>query len=298
MSDKPKKEKKEKPPKEKKEKKEKKAKKQKLPKPSNKKVKVCPNCLAEIPKKAKACPHCAAKQKGKNPLLFVLPLLLVLVIGAGVSIYVFHFPIAPPAELPFEIPFLSGPKISETVLGQGMELTAKQEEAVNAVFSECGFKQITQVSKIGADSTTTSYAVEDADTERFMSTDDPIEVRVENETKTVQSITFQSNPIYADGEVVSQMTDYYMDMSERDVYMQAALDEVKARLDLPEVAVFPSRSHWTFQEEEGDVLIVSSTVTTKGGSGAETVRPFQVRFQEGSFVSVTFTEQNGQDGAS
>ena len=272
MSDKPKKEKKEK-------------------KPKNKKVKVCPNCQVEIPKSAKVCPSCAAKQKGRSPLLLVIPLLLLLLVGAAGSDFVFHYPVQPPFELPFEIPFLNGPKISETPLGQGMELTAKQEEAVVAVLDQCGFKAVTQVSELTADSTTTSYAVEDVNTERFMMGEDPVVVRLENETKTVQSIAYQENTLYANEEVVSQLTDYYMDMAERDIYMEAAIREVKSQLPLPEVAVFPSRSHWTFTEKEENVLIVESTVTTKDGSGEEKVRPFRARFEDGSLVSVTFQEE-------
>ena len=269
-------------------KKEKKSKKEKLPKPSNKKMKICPNCMTEIPKKAKVCPSCAAKQKGKNPLALIIPLLLVLVIGAGVSVFVFHFPIDPP----FELPFLSSePKYADTVLGQGMELTAKQEEAMTAIFDQCGFKKITQVSKLISDASTTSYAIQDSDTGRFMTSSDPITVRVEDETKTLKSIVFQNNAIYANEEVVSQITDYYLDMAERDVYMQTVLDEVKARLDLPELAVFPSRSHWEYSEEEGDVVVVKSFVTTKDGTGAETDRPFQAKFEKGSFLSVTFLEE-------
>ena len=282
MSDKPKKEKKEK--------KEKKPKKQKLPKPSNKKVKVCPNCLAEIPKKAKVCPSCAAKQKGKVVLL-ALPLVLLLLLGAFVSLFGFHFPVTPPFELPFDIPIISGPKMSETVLGLGMELTAKQEEAVTAVLGECGFKEITKVSQVASDTETTSYAVHDVDTERFLSGTDPILVRMENESKTVQSVMFREETIYNGEEVVSQVTDYYMDMSERDIFMQEVLNKVKDRLELPEVAVFPSRSHWTFTEEEDGVLIVESYVTTKDGTGAETVRYFTARFEDASLVSLTLSEE-------
>lgn len=280
MSDKPKKEKK----------KEKKPKKQKLPKPSNKKVKVCPSCLAEIPKKAKVCPSCAAKQKSLAYLLLVVPMVALLLLGAFVSVFGFHFPITPPFELPFDIPIISGPKLSETVLGQGMELTAKQEEAVILVLNECGFKEITQAAQVSSDAAATSYAVHDVDTERFMSGTDPILVRVENETKTVQSITFREDTIYNGEEVVAPITDYYMDMSERDVYMQDILNRVKDRLELPEVAVFPSRSHWTFTEEADGVLIIDSYVTTKDGTGEETVRPFTAKFENGSFVSLSFSE--------
>jgi len=272
-------------------KKEKKPKKQKTPKPkpSSKKVKFCQKCGVEIPKSAKICPSCAAKQKA-SVLLLVLPMAVLLTLGAGFSLFGFHYPVTPPFELPFRLPLVSGPLMSETPLGLGMELTVKQEEAVTAVLDACGFKRITQVSKVGSDASATSYAVQDVDTERFLAGADPIVVRMENETKTVQSITFGDASIYNGEEAVAQITDYYMDMSERDVYMQEVLNKVKDRLELPETAVFPSRSHWTFTEEEDGVLIVESYVTTKDGSGAETVRPFTAKFEKGSFVSLAFTE--------
>ena len=277
MSDKPKKEKKEKKPKE------------KLPKPNDKKHnKICPNCKSEIPKKAKVCPSCAAKQKGMNPLIIILPVLLVLLIAAAVSIFVFHFPIDPP----FELPFLSSePKYADSVLGQSMELTEKEEAAAVEILTQCGFKTITRVTQIRSDSTSTSYAVQDTDTERFMNSRNHIVVRVDNEEKIVRAVTFGDEGIYLNGEVVAQITDFYLDMAERDKYMDAALEAVKSRLDLPEVASFPSRSHWTFTESEDRTLLtVESTVTTKDGAGTEFTLPFQVRFEEGELASVNFLE--------
>jgi len=271
-------------------KKEKKPKKQKIPKPKpGKQMKFCQKCGMEIPKSAKICPGCAAKQKG-NVLLLVLPMAVLLVLGTAFSLFGFHYPVTPPFELPFRLPLVSGPLMSETPLGLGMELTVKQEEAVTAVLDACGFKKITQVSKVGSGAATTSYAVQDVDTERFLVGTDPIVVQMEDETKTVQSITLGDEPIYNGEEAVSQITDYYMDMSERDVYMQEVMNKVKDRLELPEVAVFPSRSHWTFTEEADSVLIVESYVTTKDGSGTESVRPFTAKFEKDKFVSVTFAE--------
>lgn len=284
MSDKPKKEKK---AKKEKPAKEKKAKKEKLPKPSNNKVKVCPECLAEIPKKATVCPHCSSQQKARSPLPLMLPLFLLLLLGAAFSVIGFQYPVAPPFEVPFEIPFLSGPQISETPLGQGMELTAEQEEAVMVIFDQCGLKEITQVDKVGEDRTTTFYAVQDGNTSRFMDPDDPITVRIVNEDKTVRSIIYRNLPLYANDQVLDVITEHYMDMSERDVYMQIVLNEVKDRLELPEVAVFPSRPYWVFKED-GRTLTVESYVTTKDGSGGEEKRPFKAIFEKGKFQSLTF----------
>jgi len=122
----------EKPKKEKKAKKGKKEKKEKKEKAPQ--VKICPNCEAEIPKKAKVCPNCEAKQKGGNKLLLILVPIIVLLAAASVSIAVFSFPVA--------LPFLSS--VSDTMLGQAMGLSSKQEEAVLAVLAECGFQALGQ----------------------------------------------------------------------------------------------------------------------------------------------------------
>lgn len=266
--------------------KEKKAKKEKEPKAKKEKgikTKICPACQAEIPKKAKVCPNCQEKQKsGKKPVLVIIPLLLVLLlVGAGVSIFVFHFPIDPP----FNLPFL-GPKISETVLGQGMELTKQQEEVVLTVLTECGFEEICQVDTIKKTSKSTTYAVQDTSTERFLDTDDPIMVQMRNETKTVDSIQFKDQNIYAHGRVVKPITDYYLDIAERDIYLSLTLTAVKSRLDFPETAVFPSKSKWDYTMGEDGNVTVQSTVTCRDASGKEITRAFQVLFEDGAFASM------------
>lgn len=105
---------------------EKKPQKEKKPKKEKAvKMKVCPSCQAEIPQKAKLCPHCAAEQKGKSPLPVILAVVVpLLILAAGaVSVFVFHFPVDPPFDLPF------GKQVNETPLGTAMELSGKQEEA-------------------------------------------------------------------------------------------------------------------------------------------------------------------------
>ena len=256
------------------------------------KTKVCPACQAEIPKKAKVCPNCNEKQKsGKKPILVLIPLLLVLLlVGAAVSIFVFHFPIDPP----FELPFL-GPKISETVLGEGMELTKKQEEEVLAVLNECGFGEISAVETIKETSKSTTYAVSDTSTERFLDTDDPIVVQMKNATKTIDSVQFQDHSIYAHGQVVSPITDYYLDMAERDIYLSLTLTAVKSRLEVPEAAVFPSKSSWEYTMGEGTQVTVRSTVTCRDASGKEEERAFVAHFEDGAFASLEFEGEEEED---
>lgn len=160
-----------------------------------------------------------------------------------------------------------------------------------AVLAECGFQEISEIRTVKEGSKRTSYAVSDYDTERFLDVEDAFVVQLLNETKTVESITFLDHDIYANGRVVSKVTDYYLGQDQRDDYLKATLSAVRARLTFPETAVFPSRSHWTFTEEEDGVLIVESYVTTKDGTGAETVRYFTARFEDASLVSLTLSEE-------
>jgi len=264
--------------------KEKKAKKEKAPKKEKKekKARICPNCKAEVPKKAKVCPNCQAKLKGGNRLVLILVPIVVLIAAAAVSIVVFGFPVS--------LPFLSS--TSDTMLGQAMELTSEQEEAVLAVLSECGFQEISEVRTVKAGSKRTSYAVSDVETERFLDAEDAIVVQLLNETKTVESITFQDHDIYANGQVVAPITDYYLGRARRDEYLVATLAAVKARLDFPETAVFPSRSSWSYTMD-GENVTVQSTVTAKDGSGKETVYPFQAQFTGDELVSLTFDKDEG-----
>lgn len=266
---------------EKKEKKPKKEKKEKKPKKEKPiKTKKCPACHQEIPKKAKICPHCAAKQKG-NPLPLILAILLALLLMLSVSIVVFHFPIAPPFDLPF-----TGKPITESVLGQGMELNKKEDAAVSAVLEECGFKEIREVKELSSTERSTFYNVNDVDTIRFLDRADTLIVEVDNTTKTVENITYQDKDIYMNGHLIESITDFYLDAATRDVYLSATLTAVKARLELPETAEFPSKGSWRYTMD-GENVTVESTVTSKTNSGETQTRPFTAKFEKGSFVSIT-----------
>ena len=264
--------------KEKKPKEEKQPKKEKKPKKEKPvKMKVCPSCKAEIPKKAKLCPHCAAKQKGMNPLALIVPLLLV-VVGA-VSVFVFHFPVDPPFELPF------GKEPDKTPLAAAMDLSGKEEEAVIAVFDQCGVRQITDAKKRSSNGTSSVYVLNDAETSLYADTQDAIIVQINDKTKTVDSIDYRNHAVYRGGQVVAQATDFYLDSAERDEYLALALAAVKAELEFPELASFHAKSGWDYTMEDNRVT-VRSTVSVKTSGGGTETRSFQVNFEDGKFVSI------------
>ena len=265
---------------------EKKPQKEKKPKKEKAvKMKVCPSCQAEIPQKAKLCPHCAAEQKGKSPLPVILAVVVpLLILAAGaVSVFVFHFPVDPPFDLPF------GKQVNETPLGTAMELSGKQEEAVTAVFEQCGIFKITDAKKRSSNGTSSVYVLNDAETSLYSVTKDAIIVQINDKTKVVDSIDFRENAVYRGGQVVAQATDFYLGSDERDQYLALALTAVKARLEFPELASFHAKSGWDYTMEENKVT-VKSTVSIKTAGGGEEVRPFLVEFEDGEFVSITLGE--------
>lgn len=272
---------------EKKEKKAKKPKKEKPPKkekaPKPPKTKICPACKAEIPKKAKLCPHCAAPQKNTFPMVLVIVIALLLVLAAGsVSIFIFHFPIDPPFDLPI------GASIADTPLAAAMELTKKEEEAVTAVFEECGIQRITDARVRSSNANSSVYVLSDVETSLYPETRECIIVQIDNATGAIDSINFEDHPVYRNGQVVAQVTDFYLGTEERDTYLSLTLPAVKGKLDLPETAVFPSKSHWEYtMEEENNGVTVRSTVTTKTANGGAETRDFEAVFEKGKLVSIT-----------
>ena len=269
--------------------KEKQPKPEKAKKEKKGKVMTCPSCEMEIPKKAKICPRCgkALPKKKKSPLAFILPVLL-LVVAALVSVVVFAFPVGLPIELPFGLPIKLTPKLSDTVLGEAMELTEKQEKSVLAVLESCGFEEVVAAEQLPTAGKNQAYTVQDAALERFTEGENTV-VKINGESKEVLTISFRNKEIYANGEVISQLSDHYLGQDGRDAYMDKVLEEIQGRLDLPETAVFPSRSKWEFHEE-GEQVIVQSSATAKSTSGVETQFPFEVVFENQEIVSVKMGE--------
>ena len=272
--------------------KEKKPKPAKAPKEKKAKVITCPFCEMEIPKKAKICPRCgkALPKKKRGPMAILAPV-IVLLLAALISIVVFAFPVGLPIELPFGLPIKLGPKLSDTVLGEAMELTEKQEKAAVSVLESCGFDEIVAVEELPSAGKNQAYDVRDTALERYTDGENAV-VKVSEETKEIVTVSFRGYDLYANGEVLSQLSEHYLNAEDRDELMVAALDAVKGHLDLPDTAVFPSRSKWNYTED-GERVIVSVVVKAKNTSNVETEYPFEVVFEGKEVVSVTL--KDGQE---
>lgn len=181
-------------------------------------------------------------------------------------------------------------------MGQAMELSNKQEAAIQAVFDQCSIYRISEVKPLVSDDESSTYAVNDSETVHFSDTQDAIVVELDNETKTVNSIDFQKNAVYRNGVVIAQATDFYLTGEQRDEYLDKCLTAVKSRIPLPETASFPAKSAWTY-EMDGDKVTVSSTVTAKDTTGTPETRYFTAEFEAGEFVTIRIGDLVPSDGA-
>lgn len=176
----------------------------------------------------------------------------------------------------------SGPRLSKTTLGKEVELTAEQEADMIDVFSQCGIGEIVSASTVQKGEEKTSYHLKDSETQSYR---DPIVVWVINETKVVDAIYYGDYDIYVNGSVIAQITDYYIDSTERDEYRLMAQMAVNQVLSFPDTAKYPSIGKWKFGVED-ETTIVQSTVTAKNALNAEIEMKFQVKFNGETVVSL------------
>ncbi|MDE6261569.1 MAG: hypothetical protein K2M42_12080 [Oscillospiraceae bacterium] len=232
------------------------------------KLKKCKFCHSDIQKKEKVCPNCGRKVKRHG---WVFPLFVVIVLCVAFSAAVNSKSSS------------GGSSASRTTLGKAMELSVEQEATMIDVFTQCGIGEITSAVKFQGGEGHTSYHLKDKETSAYKS--GTIVVWVTDETKTVESIYFKDHDIYLDGAVVAQITDFYVNSTDRDNYRVAAQLAVNQLLNYPDTAKYPAISGWVFGIED-NIVIVQSSVKAKNAFNMEDNLSFQVKFESGNIISL------------
>lgn len=173
----------------------------------------------------------------------------------------------------------------QSILAKTMELNPTQETAVLKIFEACGIGEIVSASRVQAGEEHTSYHLKDKETNAYKGAEYAFVVWVDNASKTVESIYFHSQSIYIDGEVLSPVTDYYVNSEDRSKYRVASQLAVQQLLSYPDSAKFPAISGWAFGVEDG-TIIVQSSVTAKNAFNMESKMTFQVKFVSGNITSL------------
>ena len=174
---------------------------------------------------------------------------------------------------------------AKSMLAKELELTSDQESAMLEIFQSCGIGEITSANLFQSGEDRTSYHLFDEETAHYKGAENAIVVWVDNTSKEIQEIYFRDHDIYLNGEVVSPVTAYYVNSADRDNYRVSAQLAVKECLNYPDTAKFPAISGWKFGIEDG-IIIVQSSVTAQNALGAEGKNDFQVKFQNGTIVSL------------
>jgi hypothetical protein len=161
---------------------------------------------------------------------------------------------------------------------QSMNLTPEQEATMLQVFQDSGIGEISSVKLFQSGEAETSYYLSDDEVNNIV-------VWINNADKTVKAIYYNDNDIYLNGAVVSQITNYYVNSTDRDKYRTVSQEAIKKILNYPDTAKFPGLPKWKFGIDNG-VVIVQSTVTAKNAFGVESTMDFQLKFNNQNITSL------------
>jgi hypothetical protein len=95
-----------------------------------------------------------------------------------------------------------------------------------------------------------------------------------NPDNTVSVIRYGENELYANGSVVSSLSDYTFTWNEQSDLQILCQKAIKSILKSPSNAKFPNITKWAFGKEDGKI-IVQSYVDSQNSFGAELRSEFQ-----------------------
>lgn len=203
------------------------------------------------------------KQKRKGCLI---PCLIIAVIFIGALLFGISRIVQNPDEYQ-----------AKSTLAKALDLNSDQESAIVEIFTKCGIGEIVKAELFQNGEEHSSYNVADSEISNIV-------VWVSND-KQIESIYFQDNDIFVNGEVVSPVTAYYVSSADKDKYRTASQEAIKQVLNYPDTAKFQGITKWKFGLEEG-IIIVQSSVTAKNAFGVEDTLEFQVKFENGNIISL------------
>lgn len=103
--------------------------------------------------------------------------------------------------------------------------------------------------------------------------------------KTVNIVRYADHDLYAEGNMISKLTDYVMSVDEMSSIQWKCQEAVKTTLSSPLTAKFPNINHWKFSKTP-EKIIVQSYVDAQNGFGAMIRSEFQfVLTPDGSTIS-------------
>lgn len=162
--------------------------------------------------------------------------------------------------------------------------TAEQEAAILEILNECG---ITKVQSIQSDELLDNMNEEGEKGYRLSANGINNIILYLKSDKTVNMIRYADNDLYANGAVVSKLSDYILTSEEQSRLLITCQNAVKSILKSPSTAKFPNITKWTFVKRDGQI-IVRSYVDAQNSFGAELRNEFQFIFSADDYTMKSF----------
>lgn len=228
----------------------------------------CQYCHSHVAAKEKICPYCHKELKGIGFPVALLVIVFIIVFTVLMSV-------APKKTTNKNSTQSIPPKLS--LIAEKIGLNEDQETSMRNIFTSCGILEIKTVEKFQEGEERTSYHIDDEETQSYSGANNTIVVWIDNESKTVQEIYFHDNDIYIDGQVVANISDYYVSDKLRKEYRVTAPLLINQYLNYPDTAKYKSASGWSFGVQDG-LDIVQSTVEAENAFKQKTTESFQIKF--------------------
>lgn len=231
----------------------------------------CIECGKEISDKATACPNCGCpvqspipqnqmqpnqlpvKQKKKTgcliPCLFIF-LLFSMAVLFGIS------------------ETLKNPDKYNTsrIANKYIDVTVEEGELIDSVLNRCGISKVVSFEHDAL----LDNAHTDGETGYRIAINNDVDniILYLNADKSVYSLRYADNDLYADGIIVSTLNDYTLTSTEMSDWMIKCESKVKEILKSPSTAKFPNILSWSFSKEK-NIITVQAYVDSQNSFSAE-----------------------------
>lgn len=247
----------------------------------------CKYCQSLIDPKAKICPYCRKTLKySKAPLIILLIVISVIFISVlaatfGKTNQKNNTGATNQNETGTSDIITANSKYEPSLLASVMELNEDQDLAMQDIFNKCGILELKSVKEFQSGEEKTSYHIEDIETEDYKNLNFTIIVWVNNDTKAVEEIYFHDQDIYVDGEVLAQVSDYYVSRKQRMNYRVAVQLAIAKLIKYPDTAKYKSDGGWDFDIVD-DYIIAESSFDAKNDFGMTITENFTAKFDRSS----------------
>jgi len=266
----------------------------------------CVSCGKKVSVSAASCPKCGGtsfKKKKNGCLKVILAALSVILVIAIIQTAIIESNMTDEErQARAEQREADAVEAARSVLNRTLDLTSEQENRMIEVFSSVGIGVITVVDQgghavseslglmqnVGADYNDdewddfirkhTMYSLQDAEIRDF--SNERIVIWIRDEDKTIVHMFFNGRLIMEYGEIVSDVTNYYVTREirrELEVATQLIIRDLMTR---PDTVQWVNRNRWSYRIDENKNITIIGRVSSENALGIRLENNFQIIWSE------------------